>query len=98
MELDGVLADPELGRDLLVAQTSRHEREDVELALGQAIRVGRTACCLGAGRQALAATELIDDAGGRRRAIAASPRPTASSIDRSSAASRFLRRYPWAPP
>ena len=29
--------------------------------------------------------------------IAASPRPTPSSIDRSSAASRFLRRYPWAP-
>ena len=67
MELDGVLADPELGRDLLVAQAARHEREDIELALGQPIRIRPAGAAPRHRVEALPATELLDDPDRRRR-------------------------------
>src|SRR5512135_2194292 len=40
MELRGVLADPQASRDLLVSQPQRHELEHLDLAVGEAVRLG----------------------------------------------------------
>ena len=86
VELHRVLADPEPCRDLAIAEPVDDERQDLPLP-------GREARAIlgwrpGAG--ALGERRMIRDA--VVGAIAASPRATASSIDRRSFASRLLSR------
>ena len=85
--LDRVLADPELGGDLLVAGPRSPGR--ARRALARSAGRGRA----GGGpasRSRRTNSSMIRAA--VAGAMAASPRPTASIIDRSWAASRFLRR------
>ena len=81
-----VLADPELGRDLLVAPSGRDQAEDVELARRQPVRAPAPRPA----RPRLDRCRMIRAA--VAGVIAASPRATVSIIDRSWAASRFFRR------